>query len=221
MPAANVIQLRTLLSEKFPGLRMRLDEPSVAPSKLWPTGLAQIDEPLQGGLPQGALTEIVAGAGNAGGSTLIRALLQQAGNTIVAFIDGSDSLDVEQIEESALSRLLWVRCHAADEALKAADLILRDGNLPLVMLDLRLDAGRQSIPATLWYRLQRLVEQTSTVCVILTPRAMVSPAQTRLVLHSQFSLESLEGDADELLHELKFEISRAGQVQELAGQNFA
>ena len=51
---------------------------------------------------------------------------------------------------TVLSRLLWVRCRGAAEAMKAADLILRDGNLPLVLLDLAGNPPAQfwDIPAT-------------------------------------------------------------------------
>src|SRR6185369_11459066 len=121
---------------------------------------------------------------------------------------GQDSLDVTQIGED-LSRLLWVRCRSAGEALKAADLLLRDSNLPLVLLDLAANplAQLRKISATTWYRFQRILEPTSTVCLVLTPRAMVSPARTRVVLHSRFSLDVLESEPAELLRELKVEVT--------------
>jgi len=210
MMSANVIQLRQMLSEKFPGLRCHLDEqPPVR--NFHPTGVAQIDEALGGGLPRGALAEI-AGVG-AGSATLIRELLFQtaARNQIAALIDGSDSLDVTQMEEMTLSRLLWVRCHGAEEALRAADLILRDGNLPLVLLDLKLNSERQlrKISPTTWYRFQRLVEETMAICLVITPRPMIAPAQSRLTVHSDFSLDALESDTGKLLRRLKLEISEA------------
>jgi hypothetical protein len=217
MMSPNVIQLRQMLSEKFPGARWNWAEAPAAESH-WPTGLPQIDEPLRGGLPQGALAEIVcAGSGSA---TLIRELLARAAGQkqIVTLIDGNDSLDVAPIEKTVLSRLLWIRCHSADEALKAADLVLRDGNLSLVLFDLKLNPPRQlrKIPATTWYRFQRLVEETATVCVVFTPHAMVSPAQTRMVLSSGFSLDSVESPAAELARELKLEISDAQAAAPLA-----
>src|SRR4051812_16945199 len=110
MPAANVIQLRQLLAEKFPGLRTRADELTAAPRGRWPIGLAQLDGPLRGGLAGGALTELVAIPG-AGGALLLTAILRRAlgENRLVAVIDGSDSLDVTQLGDE-LARLLWVRC---------------------------------------------------------------------------------------------------------------
>jgi hypothetical protein len=140
------------------------------------------------------------------------AIIRQAfrENQFVAVIDGHDSLEVTQIGED-LSRLLWVRCHSADEGLRAADLLLRDGNLPLVLLDLVANPAIQArkIPAPTWYRFQRIIEQTSTVCVVLTPRAMLSSAQARITLRSHFSLDALEREQEELLRELKLEISEA------------
>lgn len=213
MPSADVIHLRALLTEKFPGLRMHWDEAAVVENKFWPTGLSQIDQPLQGGLPKGAITEIVCSPNNQGSSTLIRALLQPAAKQIIALIDGSDSLDVTQIQEPTLSRLLWIRCHTTDEALKAADLILRDGNLPLVLLDLQRNPEKElrKIPATTWYRFQRLVEETSATCILFAARSLAGSAQTRITLYSHFSLDSLERDTDDLLCELKLDMADTRQ----------
>ena len=212
MPSANIIQLRQLLAERFPGLRTRADELSGARHAAWPTGLAQLDEPLRGGLPKGALVEVVAERRVSGSALMMTALIHRAlgENKFVAVIDGQDSLDVTHLGED-LSRLLWVRCRSTDEALKAADLLLRDGNLPLVLLDLVSNPAAQlrKIPATTWYRFQRLMEQTSAVCVVMTPRVMVAPAQVRVTLRSRFSLSALEREPQELLRELKMEISEA------------
>jgi hypothetical protein len=220
MPAPNVIELRQILAEKFPGLRTRADELPAITRHYWPTDLSSLDGPLRGGLPRGALTEAVTEHRSAGGALLMTTLVRRAlrEKQFVAVIDGQDSLDVTRIGED-LSRLLWVRCHSADEAMKAADLLLRDGNLPLVLLDLALNPAVQlrKIPATTWYRFQRILEPTTTVCVVLTPRAMVSPAQVRVVLQSRFSLAAMESDPAELLRELKLEVTetrRAGEVRE-------
>lgn len=221
MPAANIIELRQLLAERFPGLRTRAEELTATRHAFWPTGLKQLDEPLRGGFPCGALTEVTAAQRGSGSALLMARLIQRAlgENKFVAVIDGQDSLDVTQLG-GELSRLLWVRCQSADEALKAADLLLRDGNLPLVLLDLVSNPAAQlrKIPATTWYRFQRLIEQTSAVCVVLTPHAMVAPAQVRVALRSRFSLHALEREREELLHEFKVdaaETRHAGENREL------
>ena len=68
---------------------------------------------------------------------LLRALLRQShrARQWMALIDGRDSFDPAGVEAPVLSRLFWVRCQTAEEALKAADLLLRDRNFPLVVLD--------------------------------------------------------------------------------------
>lgn len=217
MPAANIIELRQLLAERFPGLRTRAEELSATKHAFWPTGLPQLDEPLRGGFPHGALAEIVAAQRGAGSALLTAALIHRAldENKFVAVIDGQDSLDVTQLGGD-LSRLLWVRCRSADEALKAADLLLRDGNLPLVLFDLISNPAAQlrKIPATTWYRFQRLIEQTSTVCLVLTPRVMVAPAQVRITLRSRFSINALDREPQELLRELKLEVAESRRFGE-------
>lgn len=225
MPAANIIELRQLLAERFPGLRTRADELSATKQVSWPTGLPQLDTPLRGGLTKGALAEVVAEKHGSGSALLMTALVHRAlsENKFVAVIDGQDSLDVTQLGEH-LSRLFWVRCHSTDEALKAADLLLRDGNLPLVLIDLVSNPTAQlrKIPATTWYRFQRLIEQTSTVCIVLAPRLMVAPAQVRITLRSRFSLSALERERQELLRELKMEITetrRFGEHHELESKS--
>jgi hypothetical protein len=215
----NIIQLRQLLKERFPGLRTNAEEFSPDTRTFWPTDLPQIDELLQGGFAKGDLTEIVAERCGAGSALLAHSLLRQAAQAgqIVAFVDGADSLEATQLEEAVLSRLLWVRCRSAAEALKATDLLLRDGNVPLVLLDIAINPEKQlrAIPATTWYRLQRLIEETSTVCVVFTPRVMVSPAQDRIFLHGAFSLDCLEHDQDKLLDGLKLEAAETRRFNEL------
>jgi hypothetical protein len=225
MPAANIIELRQLLAERFPGLRTRADELSAARHAFWPTGLPQLDEPLRGGLAKGAIAEVVAEQRGRGSALLMTALIHRAlgENKFVAVIDGQDSLDVTQLGED-LSRLFWVRCRSTEEALKAADLLLRDGNLPLILLDLVSNPAAQlrKIPATTWYRFQRLIEQTSAVCVVLAPRPMVAPAQARVTLRSRFSIKALERGRQEVLRELKVEVTEArrfGESRELESKS--
>jgi hypothetical protein len=220
MPAAHVIQLQSLLSEKFPGLRQSFGQQAALKISFWATGLPSLDEPLRGGLPKGALSEIVGQGNGSGSATLIRHLLLRAAGEkrIVVLIDGSDSLDVTQIDENVLERLLWIRCRTADEALRAADLILRDSNLPLVLIDLKLNPEKQlrKISATTWYRFQYLVEKAASVCTVFTPHPMVAPAKARLTLRSQFSLNSLDRAAADLLRELEVDISETRRLQSTA-----
>ena len=224
MPSARIIQLRELLSERFPNLRTHLDDAPVS-GKFWPTGLPQLDNPLGGGISKGAFTEIISRDQNAGSATLVRALLHRAASEsqIIAFVDGADSLDITQLDEAALTRLLWIRCRSGDEALRATDVLLRDTNLSLLILDLINvpDAQLRRVSATTWYRFQRLVEETATVCLVFTPRPMVSPAEARIAIQSRFSLNALDAPGAELLRLLKVDVSTTRQGREIAQQNFA
>src|SRR6266496_4091576 len=99
MPGTNIIRLRQLLKEKFPGLRTNVGEFTPDTRIFWPTGLQKIDNLLQGGFAKGALTEIVAERRGAGSALLACSLLRQAAQAgqIVAFVDGADSLEVTQL----------------------------------------------------------------------------------------------------------------------------
>ena len=206
-----IVQLRQLLTDRFPHLRGGSDRKQSS-AAVWPTGLAHLDARLQGGLPKGAITEMVAPHAAAGSTLLIHALLRQAqqNNQWLALVDGLDSFDPAPLNDSLLSRLLWVRCRQAREAMKAADLIARDSNLPLLLLDLRINPEPQlrKIQSTNWYRLQRCVEHNGIVLVALTPFAMVSSAQTRLTLETRFNLDDLMRDEEALLARQRFELSR-------------
>lgn len=78
-----------------------------------PTGIGEVDELLHGGLPVGALSEIV-GPECSGRTSLALAFvasLTQAGK-VCAWVDVSDTLQPESAAAIGvdLSRLLWVRC---------------------------------------------------------------------------------------------------------------
>src|SRR5438477_10749391 len=192
--SAKIIDLRKLLTERFPHVAV------TTPTRLF-TSLSFLDEQISGGLPRGAITELISPQISAGSASLIHALIHCAyrDNYFLALIDGRDSFDPSGVENPRLQHLLWVRCSKASEAIKAADLLLRDGNFPLVIVDLVLNAPEElrKIPQTSWYRLQRLVELAPVVCLVLTRYEMVASAQLKLVLQHCCSLETLE-DEDEL-----------------------
>ena len=187
--SGKIIDLRHLLAIRFPQAPMLVGTRLV-------TGLASFDQPIGGGLPKGAITELISPPGNAGSASLIHAFIHGAyrDKYFVALIDGRDSFDPCALANSILRQLLWVRCTKALEAVKAADLLLRDGNFPLVIVDLILNSPEElrKIPQTTWYRLQRLVESMRTACLVLTRYEMVSSAQLKLVLENSWNLETLE-----------------------------
>jgi len=189
--SAKIIDLRNLLSERFP-------HPACTTAKRLITGLAFLDESMGGALPPGAITELISPGTSAGSASLIHALVHCAyrDNYFLALIDGRDSFDLCGLDNAWLQHLLWVRCSNASEAVKAADLLLRDGNFPLVIVDLVLNAPEElrKIPQTNWYRLQRLVEVLPTACLVLTRYEMVSSAQLKLVLENSWDTQTFESE---------------------------
>jgi hypothetical protein len=206
MAASRIIDLRKLLAERFP-------QDVLPPADRLGTGLRFFDQTLEGGLSKGSITELTSAPPRAGSASVIAALLQRAchDRSFIALIDGRDSFDPQSICGSALRHLLWVRCHTATEAMQAADLLLRDGNFPLVILDLILNsiAELRRIPSSNWYRLQRLVEPAPTAFLALTPRSIISSAQWKLTLENCWTLPQLDGEEADLREQLQFRLQRA------------
>ena len=202
-----IIDLRNLLAERFPQSFTARDARLV-------TSVAPLDEATGGGLPKGAITELISAHPSAGSATLISALLEAAhrGRYFMALIDGRDSFDAcgpGEPGNARLRNLLWVRCHRTMEAIKAADLLLRDGNFPLVILDLVLNpaAELRKIPQTSWYRLQRLAEAVPSACLIINRQSMVSSAQLKIVLENSWTLADLENE--HAILNLRFHVKRS------------
>ena len=203
---AKILDLRHLLAERFP-------QTLAAPQGRLATGVRAVDEAIGGGLPKGAITELTSPQVSAGSALLIHALLQTAQKEryFLALIDGRDSFDPAasgEVGNAPLRHLLWVRCTKAFDAVKAADLLLRDGNFPLVILDLVLNRAEElrKIPPTSWYRLQRLAEPSPTAFLVLTRRSMISSAQLKLELASSWGLDDLK--RDDCVSRLKIQVHR-------------
>src|SRR6266576_335092 len=213
---AVIIDLRKALSERFSAR-------SAPAASVLTTGLRFLDRASSGGLPKSAITELITPRPSAGSASLVHALLRSAQRDrhFVALIDGSDSFDPGSSDNSALRHLLWVRCRKTFDAIKAADFLLRDGNFPLVIVDLVLNKIEElrKIPQTSWYRLQRLVEAASTSCLIINRQSMVSSAQLKIVLENSWTLEALE--KENALSNLRFHIRRSHLKSEISGQRSA
>lgn len=117
MPSASALrlQIETALAQRIPSAL------TPAPKVLRPvapTGVPEVDALLDGGLPIGAITEMV-GPESSGRSSLALSFL--AGITrkgsVGAWIDVSNTLDPESAAAAGvdLTRLLWVRCGVAAE----------------------------------------------------------------------------------------------------------
>jgi hypothetical protein len=147
---------------------------------------------------------------------MMAALLRQRAsrNQWSALIDGGDQFDAQGAGALALSRLLWVRCHTAKEAFRAADLLLRDANLPLILFDLRGCSEKElrQIPSTTWYRFQRLLEPASVALLALTSSPQMPCALVRLEVDSVFGLEALEEEAETLVTRCHASASRQAKA---------
>jgi hypothetical protein len=197
--SAKIVQLRQLLAE-------RLGKPSAAEHDTFATGLAELDRV---GIPTAAVTEIVSATG---GGLLLYALLHavlQKGQRVI-LIDGKSAFAPHSLPPADLKRLLWIRCRVAWEAIKAADLAVRDGNVPLVVLLLTLNAAGElrRLPANAWHRLQMLAEKSAVTLIAFTPGAQIGCARLRLSVGGAFPLDRLHIDRDELIPELKIQLER-------------
>ena len=155
-----------------------------------PTGVAEVDRHLGGGLPVGQFSEIV-GPRSSGRTSLLMAMLAAATrrDDRVALVDTFDTFDPESAAAAGLdlSKMLWIRGdgstaafpfmatrqngtdRAIDRALKATNLILQAGGFGMVVLDLA-DApalALRRIPFTTWKRLQRILDGQQTVGVVV------------------------------------------------------
>ena len=206
MEGSKIVQLRGLLKEQFP--EAHADRPHGRDGKVV-TGFSALDAI---GLEKGVLCEAVVESRSLGGALLftrvLRGLAEQGLYTV--FIDGRDALDPQSLGREACRRLLWVRCVEAAQAIRAADLLLRDGNLPFVLMDLEWNPLRElgRVPSSSWFRLRTLIEKTSATLLVLTPTRLISSAHMRLQLASNFTADDLEEQEDKLTDKLSLMATR-------------
>jgi hypothetical protein len=202
-PPEKILQLRQLLAERF-------GRESIGEEICYSTGLPALDEI---GVPRGALSELVTTpTAGPGGSLLLYGLLHAAlreGERVV-LIDGKDSFAPKSLPQADLDRLVWVRCRDAGQAIKAADLVVRDGNVPLVIALLTLNpAGElRRIPPTAWQRLQLLAEKSGVTLLAFMPQAQIGCARLRISVSGAFPLARLHIARDELTSGLALRVER-------------
>ena len=167
------------------------------PAEITSTGITQIDEFIEGGLPRGAITEIF-GHASSGRTTFLLSALAHASTheEVCALIDTNDVFDPHTASQAGinLDRLLWVRCHNnLEHAFKATDLLLQAGGFGVVILDLG-DVPAKSakrIISSWWYRFRRTLEATSTAMIVITEESCVgSRAALALELNQETCLWS-------------------------------
>lgn len=166
------------------------------------TGVPLLDD-ATGGIPISAVTELVCAAPSSGGHLLVGQLLTvtRQARQRVALVDSHDSFDPASFSTDGLAHLLWVRCTGTTTALQAADLLVRDANFSLVILDLRRapEAELRRISSPQWYRFQRIVEPTDLALVVATPRPVVPSAQVRFILNASPGFASLQCERPDLV----------------------
>jgi hypothetical protein len=176
------------------------------------TGIAQIDELLDGGLPVGAISEIT-GCASSGRTTIALAFLArrtQEGSSC-AWIDANDNMDPESAAANGvhLKRLLWVRCGNVpieksspvirrmpsdnkhpwtrlDQAIRATDLLLQAGGFAAIVLDLgdeSIEHGRR-IPLATWFRFRQTADRTRCSLIVLG-KAAYAQSSSAIVLECQ------------------------------------
>jgi hypothetical protein len=142
-----------------------------------PSGVEAFDA-ATGGIPRGTVTEIW-GSASSGKTTFWTSLIARAtaSGEFCALVDGSDTFDPASAEAAGadLSKLLWVRCHSIEEALKAADLLTHAGGWGVIVMDL---AGIRpltvrKVPMSWWYRFRRAVERTPTAFIVVEQEPFV------------------------------------------------
>ena len=174
------------------------------------TGFTALDEI---GIPKSGLTEIVSSPALGPGSGLLlygllHAAIRKGGRIVL--IDGRTAFAPRGLLQAELNRLLWAQCRTASEAIKAADLAVRDGNVPLVIMLLTLNPASElkRIATTAWHRLQMLAEKTAATLLVFTPMAHIGCARLRLTVGGAFPLDQLHVCRDSLFPALALRVER-------------
>lgn len=191
MPSAATLrsQIERFLDGRFPAaltpaLRCARDVAS--------TGIEHIDELLSGGLPVGAISEVV-GPVSSGRTSLALSFIAQrtAEGRVCAWVDVHDALDPVSAAANGvtLTQLLWIRCNEEqrrlgpgqnslgknriwarlDQALRATDLLLQAGGFAAIVLDLGSTAPEHArrIPLGTWFRFRQAADRARTSLVML------------------------------------------------------
>jgi hypothetical protein len=155
------------------------------------TGIVELDQWLEGGLPRGKIIEMV-GPASSGKTSLVLSVLAQSTSRgeIAAYIDVVDSLDPKYAQTVGidLENLLWIRCanqlDPLSKALKAADILCQAGGFGVITLDVATHLTDSKISLKTWFRLQRVIRGTSTVFMVISSQKTTGSAASLV-----FSLE--------------------------------
>ena len=205
MPTSSTVaSLRALVAARFPTAPQR-------PTSGAPTGVAGIDEALGGGLRTGRVTELVSAPGSGGQLVLARLLeTTRLARPRIALIDAAGAFYPESVAPDHLRHLVWICPRDIEGCLAAADLLIRDGNYAVVVLDLRGVALRllKRQPAGLWHRLHRAADTSPSALLVQTPAALLPAVPWRLTLGGTLGLSHEHTARDALAAVIPIEVSR-------------
>ena len=169
-------QIQSQIEEKLPSaftVYRRQERGSI------PTGIAQIDEAVQG-VPLHALTEICgSNLASSGKTSVFTSLLARASRDhFCALVDAGDSFDSTSGHAAGiyLPRLLWVRCGKSrvklpplEQAFKVADILLQSGGFGLIAVNLTGIPERvvRKVPLSSWFRFSRVIEKFPAALVFV------------------------------------------------------
>lgn len=158
------------LERRF-GSALKLRERPMA--EVMSAGIPEVDR-ITGGIPRGAITEIL-GPASSGRTSLLHSVIAASTNRreVCALVDSSDSFDTASAANagSDFDGLLWIRCASnIEHAIKATDLLLQSGGFGLVALDLGDVPAAQSrrIQLRWWFRFRRAIENTPTAMLVIS-----------------------------------------------------
>ena len=205
VPNPTLAKLQNQLREKFPMARHGLPverQPQRAP----------VNPRLPSTFPKGGITEVIPAHPAAGITLLLASLLEHEppgqSPPNIALIDAADSFDPASFPPEDCSKLLWIRCQNPNQAMKAADLILRDGNVPKLVIDLLSPPTHEvrKIPATSWQRLNRLIESNDSSVIVFHRYPLIPCVRLRLLVTSRFTLDHFDQGRNELLQHLQIRL---------------
>lgn len=210
MASETVQELRLRLRKKFPQAHA-----SRFPGEVRSEDRFRFSEP--GSFPVGKISEVVPEGKRPLLGLLLAEMLGDSENRVsipdFVLVDG-DGFDPRSFVDGACSRLLWVRCGRAEELMRAADLLIRDGNIPFILLDACGFAERdlRALPVSAWWRLNQMAERSGCRVLMLSPFPLVPCAAVRLSLSSRLSLADFDRYRSELFSEIEVQPQRLRQA---------
>jgi hypothetical protein len=172
-------------------------------------------------LGKGTFTEFVSECVSCGAQLVTSALIESTRKTHqrIAILDAADMFSIDALDDSLIAHLVWFRSTSLKAFWLAADIVLRDANFAVVIMDLRTLPERdvKRMPATTWYRLQRAIEQSEAAVLVHTDFATVPCANRRLVLSAPMTMAAFKHDRSQLRNTLHPQLHLQRNHRRIAG----